>query len=186
MQVVILDDCFSALDAHVTTHIFDHAVRGSLKGRTILLVTHALHLLSRSDYIYVLNKGRIDEEGSYNQLVGNGGSFAELIKGHGSQEQEIDEEKIDHAAADLKIVPVETNPLAMPDTKAAASLMNKEERAIGRVGFPVWRGYFAFANGKVFLPLLLCACIVMQGALLMTSYWLVFWQERTFDQPQGF
>lgn len=42
-DVVLLDDPFSALDAHVGKHVFEHAVQGSLAGKTRVLVTHALH-----------------------------------------------------------------------------------------------------------------------------------------------
>jgi ATP-binding cassette subfamily C (CFTR/MRP) protein 1 len=42
-DIVLLDDPFSALDAHVGKHVFESAVKGSLAGKTRVLVTHALH-----------------------------------------------------------------------------------------------------------------------------------------------
>ena len=42
-DIVCLDDPFSALDAHVGKHVFEHAVQGALAGKTRIMVTHALH-----------------------------------------------------------------------------------------------------------------------------------------------
>lgn len=42
-DIVLMDDPFSALDAHVGKHVFENAVQGSLAGKTRIIVTHALH-----------------------------------------------------------------------------------------------------------------------------------------------
>lgn len=42
-DIVLLDDPFSALDAHVGKHVFENAIKGSLAEKTRVLVTHALH-----------------------------------------------------------------------------------------------------------------------------------------------
>ena len=50
----------------------------------------------------------------------------------------------------------------------------------------VYAEYFASGHGSVLLPLLLLSGIFMQGANVMAGYWLVWWQEIKFQQPQGF
>lgn len=42
-DIVLMDDPFSALDAHVGKHVFENAIQGSLAGKTRIVVTHALH-----------------------------------------------------------------------------------------------------------------------------------------------
>ena len=42
-DIVLLDDPFSALDAHVGKHVFENAIKGSLAEKTRVVVTHALH-----------------------------------------------------------------------------------------------------------------------------------------------
>jgi ATP-binding cassette, subfamily C (CFTR/MRP), member 1 len=65
-DVVLLDDALSAVDAHVGKHILENClVKGPLAGRTRILATHSLSALPRVDYIYVLDKGEIVEEGTY-------------------------------------------------------------------------------------------------------------------------
>lgn len=61
-----MDDPLSAVDAHVGRFIIENClVNGPLASRTRILVTHALHVLDRADYIYVMENGSIVEEGAY-------------------------------------------------------------------------------------------------------------------------
>ena len=65
-DIVLLDDPLSAVDAHVGKEILENCIlNGPLSDRTRVLVTHALHVLDRVDYIYVVDRGTIIEEGSY-------------------------------------------------------------------------------------------------------------------------
>ena len=69
-DIVLLDDSLSALDAHVGQLIVKNCIlTGPLAGRTRILVTHALHLLDKTDHIYVMDNGEIVEHGTYD--VGN-------------------------------------------------------------------------------------------------------------------
>jgi ATP-binding cassette subfamily C (CFTR/MRP) protein 1 len=47
-------------------------------GKSVILVTHALHFLSNCDYIYTLHDGHIAEHGTFDQLISNKGEFARL------------------------------------------------------------------------------------------------------------
>ena len=65
-EIIMLDDVLSAVDSHVGKHILENClVKGPLAGRTRVLATHALSALPRVDYIYVLEKGEIVEQGTY-------------------------------------------------------------------------------------------------------------------------
>ena len=65
-NIVLLDDPFAAVDAHVGTRILEDCIlQGPLAHRTRILVTHALHILDKTDYIYVIDDGKIVEEGTY-------------------------------------------------------------------------------------------------------------------------
>lgn len=61
-----MDDPLSAVDAYVGKSIVDNCfLDGPLATRTRVLVTHTLHVLDRTDYIYVMDNGRVIEQGSY-------------------------------------------------------------------------------------------------------------------------
>ena len=63
-DIVLLDDPLSAVDAHVGKAILEECLLdGPLADKTRILVTHTLHVLARTDYIYVMDNGVIREEG---------------------------------------------------------------------------------------------------------------------------
>ncbi|KAJ8251179.1 hypothetical protein GJAV_G00218160 [Gymnothorax javanicus] len=80
--VYLLDDPLSAVDAHVGQHIFDKVIgpNGLLRDKTRILVTHGLSYLPQADLILVMVNGEITEMGSYAELLGRHGAFAEFMR----------------------------------------------------------------------------------------------------------
>ncbi|KAJ7203009.1 hypothetical protein GGX14DRAFT_652344 [Mycena pura] len=78
-DIILFDDPLSAVDANVGKALFRTAILGLVaQGKTVLLVTHALHFLSQCDYIYTLDGGRIAEAGTSEELIARGSAFARL------------------------------------------------------------------------------------------------------------
>ena len=66
-DIVLMDDSLSAVDAFVGKSILENCLlSGPLAGKTRVLVTHALHVLDKTDYIYVMDNGAIVEQGTFN------------------------------------------------------------------------------------------------------------------------
>ena len=68
-DIYLVDDCMSALDAHVGAAILEEVFFGYLKGKTILMSTHRYHILDRVDYIYALENGQVFAEGPYDEII---------------------------------------------------------------------------------------------------------------------
>uniref|UniRef100_A0A3B5AM29 ATP binding cassette subfamily C member 3 n=1 Tax=Stegastes partitus TaxID=144197 RepID=A0A3B5AM29_9TELE len=83
-EVYLLDDPLSAVDAHVSKHIFDNLIgpEGVLKGKTRILVTHGISFLPQVDNIMVMVEGRVSEMGSYQELLKQNGAFAEFLRNY--------------------------------------------------------------------------------------------------------
>uniref|UniRef100_A0A7N6AT00 ATP-binding cassette, sub-family C (CFTR/MRP), member 3 n=1 Tax=Anabas testudineus TaxID=64144 RepID=A0A7N6AT00_ANATE len=83
-DVYLLDDPLSAVDAHVSKHIFDNLIgpEGVLKGKTRILVTHGISFLPQVDNIMVMVEGRVSEMGSYQELLKQNGAFAEFLRNY--------------------------------------------------------------------------------------------------------
>ena len=65
-DIVLMDDSLSAVDSHVGKELLDNCLlRGPLADKTRVLVTNALHVLDKTDYIYVMDEGAIVEQGTY-------------------------------------------------------------------------------------------------------------------------
>jgi ABC-type sulfate/molybdate transport systems ATPase subunit len=80
-----LDDPLSAVDAHVGQALFQQCICGALAGKTVLLVTNALHYVHRADHVVWLVDGAIQKQGSYDAVTKDP-AFQELVGGHVVQE----------------------------------------------------------------------------------------------------
>lgn len=125
-----MDDPLSAVDAHVGKALFEHAILGLRdQGKSVLLVTHALHFVPQTDYIYAVENGRIMEEGTYDELIKKEGPFSKLMKefgGEGSAEEEL---PTDQAIVDGDTKAQEKRDL---DVKGAGKNRYQVSQAIGK------------------------------------------------------
>jgi len=67
-RILILDDATSAVDS-ATEDAIQHALRRLMRGRTTLLITHRLSLLSQADLVLVLHRGRLLDSGAHQDLL---------------------------------------------------------------------------------------------------------------------
>lgn len=70
------------MDQHVGKHIFEKCIKGFLKEKTVVFVTHQLQYLSQVDHILVVKDNQIIEQGSYTELIQRNGHLANLVGAH--------------------------------------------------------------------------------------------------------
>ncbi|RYD90895.1 MAG: ATP-binding cassette domain-containing protein, partial [Sphingobacteriales bacterium] len=83
--ILILDDSLSAVDTRTEREILGH-IDAYLKDRTSIVITHKVLSLSGFDRIVVLDEGRIAETGTHNQLLQQGGIYADMYKSQLTQD----------------------------------------------------------------------------------------------------
>jgi ATP-binding cassette subfamily B protein len=86
-EIVIFDDCLSAVDARTEKEIIGNLYR-FLKDRTAIIITHRIFSLFDFDKIIVLDEGKIVEQGTHRQLLGMNGYYTEMYNRQQEQEKE--------------------------------------------------------------------------------------------------
>ena len=189
-DVICLDDPLSAVDAHVGKALFNNAILPLRnRGKTILLVTHAIQYLQGCDKIVSMDDGRIEDFGTYEELMGARGNFYNMMKNFGMLKEAGEDEDAEELAADTEDAKkpkpkVDVSKLSKPGGKT----MEDEERNTGTVDGFVYRSYLKAGSALWILPIAISAACCMQAATTLSTYWLNWWEEwhRTGERTMGF
>ncbi|KAF6287414.1 ATP binding cassette subfamily C member 12 [Rhinolophus ferrumequinum] len=198
-EVYLLDDPLSAVDAHVGKHVFEECIKKTLRGKTVVLVTHQLQFLESCDEVILLEVGEICEKGTHQELMEERGCYAKLVHSlRGLQFK--DPEHIYNAAMveALKESPAERDEGAVlapgdekeegkgPDTDSAFVDINAPAHQLvqtesPREGAVTWRTYHTYikASGGYLLSLFTVSLfLLMIGSSAFSNWWLGFWLDK--------
>ncbi|GAA5990991.1 hypothetical protein JCM10908_006490 [Rhodotorula pacifica] len=196
-DIYLLDDILSAVDAHVGYHIFQHAIQGMLKDKTVILVTHALQYLAEADNVAVMEGGRIAEEGSFDALLNSKSAFSRFAHEYGvvnavakPDENEKEDDTIssegpdESEATNTQSGKDEKNPeLAAAGKKYGSSrpLVQKEEQATGSVKYSTWYTFAKAAKGLITVPLVVFSLTLMSASQTLSQFSLTWWQHNNWN-----
>ncbi|EGW00257.1 Multidrug resistance-associated protein 9 [Cricetulus griseus] len=197
-QLYLLDDPLSAVDAHVGKLVFEECIKKTLKGKTVVLVTHQLQFLESCDEVILLEDGEICEKGTHKELMEERGRYAKLIHNlRGLQFK--DPEHIYNAAMveTMKESPAqrdEDNVLAPGDEKDEGKepdieefvdikapvhqLVQMESPREGIVTCKTYHTYIKASGGYLISFLVLCLFFLMMGSSAFSTWWLGLWLDR--------
>lgn len=173
-KVMLMDDPLSAVDAHVGSHILEHAICGLLQDKCRILATHQLHALHRCDRIIIMKDGQINAFDTFDSLMDQNEEFRTMMSTVDVDRQDsgLDMDTIDLAAE-------------QPTEKGKDSLMQEEDRGSSNVSLKVYYNYFKAAGSGLSLPLILLLLALSQGTNIVSGLWLAWWTSDKFGFATG-
>nr|KYP56046.1 ABC transporter C family member 5 [Cajanus cajan] len=157
-DIYLLDDPFSAVDAHTGSELFREYVLTALADKTVIFVTHQVEFLPAADMILVLKEGHIIQAGKYDDLLQAGTDFKTL--------KAIKEKK-------------------KAKRSRKKQLVQEEERVRGRVSMKVYLSYMAAAYKGLLIPLIILAQTLFQFLQIASNWWMAWANPQTEgDQPK--
>ncbi|XP_016472773.2 putative ABC transporter C family member 15 isoform X1 [Nicotiana tabacum] len=197
-DIYLLDDPFSAVDAHTGTHLFQECLMGVLKDKTILYITHQVEFLPAADLILVMQNGRIAQAGNFGELLKQNIGFEVLVGAHNQaldsiltvesssrvsehaiNDGELDTESNTNAEFPVTKQDSEHN-LCVEITEKDGRLVQDEEREKGSIGKEVYFSYLSIVKGGAFVPIILLAQSSFQVLQIASNYWMA-WSCPTGD-----
>ncbi|XP_042488492.1 ABC transporter C family member 3-like [Macadamia integrifolia] len=190
-DIYLLDDPFSAVDAHTGTHLFKECLLGILSSKTVIYVTHQVEFLSSADLILVMRDGKIVQEGKYKEIFSSGTDFMELVGAHKKALADLNSVKSKAALDNLINGEEDDNKLSNEEsiqddeekkTKnyktekldgSEGQLVQEEKREKDGVSFSVYWNYVTATYRGAFVPLIILAQILVKVLQIVSSYWMV-------------
>uniref|UniRef100_A0ACD5TQI2 Uncharacterized protein n=1 Tax=Avena sativa TaxID=4498 RepID=A0ACD5TQI2_AVESA len=180
-DVYLLDDPFSAVDAHTAATLFNDCVMAALGDKTVILVTHQVEFLSKVDRILVMEKGEITQEGTYEELLQSGTAFEQLVNAHKDSKTTLDSSQDHGSVAKESAIKIQYQlPMIQQASEAEIStgnlpsvqLTEEEKRDLGETGLKPYKDYVSVSKAWFLLVLIILAQCVFVTLQCLATYWL--------------
>ncbi|CAK7199621.1 Transporter of the ATP-binding cassette (ABC) [Sporothrix eucalyptigena] len=205
---LLLDDCLSAVDSHTAQWIFNNCIRGPLmRNRTCILVTHNISLcVPFSDFVVIMNNGRITAQGPSQEVIASGKLGEEILHKSSTGAADIsripsrvpssvgDENEngdsatlIDNGGAADPSLPSGGNG-AVPTGKGKKNKDAKkqdaleETKATGAVKWPVMKLYLGSMGPWWFWVVAVCVFSSQQLSLVASNLWIKEWANQYAEE----
>ncbi|XP_057951109.1 ABC transporter C family member 10-like [Malania oleifera] len=174
-DIYLLDDPFSAVDAHTATSLFNEYIMGALSRKTVLLVTHQVDFLPAFESVLWMSNGQILLAAPYHQLLASSQEFQDFINAH---KETVGSERHSGVTSEYRhktsAVEIKTTHNIVHSSKASIDhqLIKQEERETGNTGFKPYILYLNQKKGLLFFSMAsICHLIFVLGQISQ-NFWM--------------
>ncbi|KDP26754.1 hypothetical protein JCGZ_17912 [Jatropha curcas] len=181
-DIYILDDPFSAVDAHTGTHLFKKCLKQLLSQKTVIYATHQLEFLDAADLILVMKDGIIVQSGKYEDLIADPAS--ELVRQMAAHKKSLNQ--VNPNSEDNALIrPCHFNQNEVTEEKVEelisynrfSDINQEEESETGRVKWSVYSTFVTSAYKGGLVPVILLCQVLFQGLQMCSNYWIAWASE---------
>ncbi|VVC32358.1 Hypothetical protein CINCED_3A013682 [Cinara cedri] len=200
-DIYLLDDPLSAVDTHVGKHLFEKCIKGYLKEKTCILITHQLQYLTKVDQIILMENANILAEGSYQELQASGLDFTKLlgssvestvvVSDNESNSKYASTHTLDPRNILSRQISIQSVSSSIDDSKLGGThevpVEVAETRSSGDISLTVYSSYFSAGGNVCKISFLLFMCIFTQVLASGGDYWITYWVnlEEHYFSPSG-
>nr|UXM19288.1 ATP-binding cassette protein 16 [Fragaria x ananassa] len=181
-DIYLLDDPFSAVDAHTATNLFNEYVMEALSGKTVLLVTHQVDFLPAFDSVLLMLDGEILQAAPYYQLLESSHEFQDLVNAH--KETAGSERLSDVPSAQNSVTPSREIRKAYVEKEILKGnkgdqLIKIEERETGDTGLRPYKQYLKQNKGVFYFS----AAVLLHLTFVISQIAQNSWMAANVDNP---
>lgn len=178
-DIYVLDDPFSAVDAHTASILFHDCVMAALEKKTVILVTHQVEFLPQTNKILVMEGGKVIQTGSYEELLKSGTAFELLVSAHQSSIMTINsgdhsKETMPTIAEVSVLMPKKPNSEGEISVKGISpvQLTEEEQTVMGSSRWKPYKDYIHVSKGSSLLALMFAFQTIFTILQTLSNYWL--------------
>ncbi|XP_027367227.1 ABC transporter C family member 10-like [Abrus precatorius] len=173
-DIYLLDDPFSAVDAHTATNLFNEYIMEGLAGKTVLLVTHQVDFLPAFDFVLLMSNGEIIQAAPYHHLLSSSQEFKDLVNAHketSGSDRLVDvtsSKKHSNTTLEIRKVYMENQ----FEASQGGQLIKQEERERGDKGFKPHLQYLNQNKGYIYFTVAALSHLTFVIGQILQNLWM--------------
>ncbi|CAN6483249.1 unnamed protein product [Victoria cruziana] len=177
-DIYLLDDPFSAVDAHTASSLFNECIMDALLLKTVFLVTHQVDFLPAFDIVLLMSEGEIVHSASYHKLLDSSSEFQDLVNAHketmGSEKLanvvSSHTERSTRSSTAVSKLCVDANLIGKVAT--TNQLIKQEEKEKGDTGFKPYIQYLSQSKGFLYFGFAIFSHMSFVGTQILQNAWM--------------
>ncbi|XP_052184967.1 ABC transporter C family member 10-like isoform X2 [Diospyros lotus] len=173
-DIYLLDDPFSAVDAHTATSLFNDYLMDALSSKTVLLVTHQVDFLPAFNSVLLMADGAILHAAPYHQLLASSREFQDLVNAHketaGTERVAEVASSKNHEKSGKEIRKTRTEKKS--EAPGGDQLIKREEREVGDRGFKPYIQYLSQNKGFIYFSIAALCHLAFVISQIMQNSWM--------------